>query len=183
MEKVRQNARRAGSAVIEQERSWADGACGFPGGSPVEKVSRAEGRGTFAELLRQHRLAAGLTQEALADRAGLSVRGIADLERGARRYPHFHKLRGLAQALELDPADRMALLAAGQRPGTVLPDPADVDAAERRCESCGRENTPDAGFCVECGQALAVLCPACGAPGQPADRFCPACGASRTARL
>ena len=148
----------------------------------MEKVAKEEGRrGTFAELLRRHRLAAGLTQEALADRAGLSVRGIADLERGARRYPHFHTLRGLAQALELDPADRMALLAAGQRPAP--PDPADVDAAERRCESCGRENTPDAGFCVECGQALAVLCPACGAPGQPADRFCHACGASRTARL
>ena len=51
----------------------------FPARECVEKVSKAEGRGTFAELLRQHRLAAGLTQEALADRAGLSVRGIADL--------------------------------------------------------------------------------------------------------
>ncbi|HEV8278838.1 MAG TPA: helix-turn-helix transcriptional regulator, partial [Streptosporangiaceae bacterium] len=59
----------------------------FPGRESVEKVAKAEGRGTFAELLRRHRLAAGLTQEALADRAGLSVRGIADLERGARRYP------------------------------------------------------------------------------------------------
>ena len=154
----------------------------FPARESVEKVSKAEGRGTFAELLRQHRLAAGLTQEALADRAGLSVRGIADLERGARRYPHFHTLRSLAQALELDPADRVALLAAGQRPAP--PDPAGlVVAAERRCESCGRENTLDAGFCVECGQALAVPCPACGAPARSADRFCHACGASRTARL
>ena len=93
----------------------------FPARESVEKVSKAEGRGTFAELLRQHRLAAGLTQEALADRAGLSVRGIADLERGARRYPHFHTLRSLTRALELDPADRVALLAAGQRPAP--PDP------------------------------------------------------------
>ena len=154
----------------------------FPARESVEKVSKAEGRGTFAELLRQHRLAAGLTQEALADRAGLSVRGIADLERGARRYPHFHTLRSLAQALELDPAGRVALLAAGQRPAP--PDPAGlVVAAERRCESCGRENTLDAGFCVECGQALAVPCPACGAPARSADRFCHACGASRTAGL
>ena len=154
----------------------------FPARESVEKVSKAEGRGTFAELLRRHRLAAGLTQEALADRAGLSVRGIADLERGARRYPHFHTLRSLARALELDPADRVALLAAGQRP--VPPDPAgSVVAAERRCESCGRENTLDAGFCVECGQALAVPCPACGAPARSADRFCHACGASRTAGL
>ena len=39
----------------------------------------------FADLLRQHRLAAGLTQEALAERAGLSVHGIQKLERGATR--------------------------------------------------------------------------------------------------
>src|SRR5919197_2825742 len=141
-----------------------------------------ERRGSFGERLRRYRISAGLTQEALADRAGLSVRGIADLERGARRYPHFHTLRSLAQALELDPADRVALLAAGQRPAP--PDPAGlVVAAERRCESCGRENTLDAGFCVECGQALAVPCPACGAPARSADRFCHACGASRTAGL
>src|SRR5919204_2853080 len=102
----------------------------------------------FGALLREHRIAAGLTQEALADRAGLSVRGIADLERGARRYPHFHTLRSLAQALELDPADRVALLAAGQRPAP--PDPAGlVVAAECRCESCGREDTLGAGVLGE----------------------------------
>jgi transcriptional regulator with XRE-family HTH domain len=33
-------------------------------------------------LLLQHRLAAGLSQEELAKRAGLSRRGISDLERG-----------------------------------------------------------------------------------------------------
>ena len=38
---------------------------------------------TFAALLRRHREAAGLTQEALAERAGLSTRAIAYLERGA----------------------------------------------------------------------------------------------------
>ena len=39
---------------------------------------RMENRG-FGTLLRDNRLAAGLTQDALADRASLSVRGIADL--------------------------------------------------------------------------------------------------------
>src|SRR5262249_50078999 len=39
---------------------------------------------TFGELLRRHRRAAGLTQDQLAERAGLSVRGISDLERGRR---------------------------------------------------------------------------------------------------
>ena len=38
----------------------------------------------FGELLRRLRVAAGLTQEALAERAGLSARGLSDLERGVR---------------------------------------------------------------------------------------------------
>jgi transcriptional regulator with XRE-family HTH domain len=37
---------------------------------------------TFGTLLRQYRLAAGLTQMALAERAGLSLRGLSDLARG-----------------------------------------------------------------------------------------------------
>src|SRR5262245_51768841 len=44
--------------------------------------------GSYRVLLRRHRLAAGLTQEELAERAGLSVRGVQDLERGLRRTPH-----------------------------------------------------------------------------------------------
>ena len=42
---------------------------------------------TFGALLRHHRLAAGLTQEALAERSGLSARGVQDLERGLRLAP------------------------------------------------------------------------------------------------
>src|SRR5262245_3101616 len=38
----------------------------------------------FEELLRAYRVAAGLTHEALAAKADLSVRGIGDLERGTR---------------------------------------------------------------------------------------------------
>lgn len=41
----------------------------------------------FGELLRRYRVAAGLTQEALAERAGVSTRGISDLERGAHGLP------------------------------------------------------------------------------------------------
>ncbi len=37
----------------------------------------------FGALLKSFRRTAGLTQEALAERAHLSVRGIQDLERGA----------------------------------------------------------------------------------------------------
>src|SRR5437016_9778703 len=41
----------------------------------------------FRALLRRYRLAAGLSQEALADRANLSVRAISALERGERQTP------------------------------------------------------------------------------------------------
>src|SRR5215217_3277423 len=72
----------------------------------------------FGVLLRRYRTAAGLTQEELAERAGLSPRGISDLERGARRTPHLPTVRMLADALDLVPADRQALLVAG-RPNTI----------------------------------------------------------------
>jgi class 3 adenylate cyclase/tetratricopeptide (TPR) repeat protein/transcriptional regulator with XRE-family HTH domain len=136
-----------------------------------------EGRGNFGAHLRRYRASAGLTQEALAERAGLSVRGIADLERGARRFPHFHTLKCLAEALELAPDDRVALMAAGQR----RPESAEAgtsSASARRCSRCERENAAGARFCVGCGELLVAACPACGAAAEPADRFCHACGAS-----
>src|SRR5438093_95725 len=68
----------------------------------------------FGELLQRHRLAAGLTQEALAERAGLSVRGVSDLERGARTAPQRETLRLLADALDLTGAARAAF--AGRHP-------------------------------------------------------------------
>lgn len=71
---------------------------------------------SFGDLLRRHRLAARLTQEALAERAGLSTRGISDLERGARDLPRKETLRQLLQALDLTTADRAALIAVAQRP-------------------------------------------------------------------
>ena len=42
---------------------------------------------SFAALLRRQRLAAGLTQEALAERAGLSAKAVSDLERDPGRTP------------------------------------------------------------------------------------------------
>jgi predicted ATPase/transcriptional regulator with XRE-family HTH domain len=69
----------------------------------------------FGELLRRHRLAAGLTQEALAEQAGLSARGIADLERGVRRFPHPNTVRRLVTSLALPAHEQTALAAAGYR--------------------------------------------------------------------
>src|SRR5579859_5466198 len=74
-----------------------------------------DGTGRFGVLLQRHRTDAALSQEELAERAGVSRRGIADLERGARRSPHPATVRQLADALKLNDADRAALIAAGHR--------------------------------------------------------------------
>ncbi len=68
----------------------------------------------FGAKLKRYRAAAGLTQEELAARAGLSVRGISDLERGRRASPYYDTVRLLADALELDAEDRAILLAAAR---------------------------------------------------------------------
>src|SRR5215207_3608092 len=73
---------------------------------------------SFADLLRHLRTTAALTQEELATRSGLSLRGISDLERGVRRAPHLTTIRVLADALRLGPTERQALLTAA-RPGTA----------------------------------------------------------------
>ena len=64
----------------------------------------------FGALLRRHRLAASLTQEALAERAAISATAIAALERGRRRAPRLSTLRQIARALGLS-ADELAELA------------------------------------------------------------------------
>ncbi len=75
----------------------------------------------FGDLLREYRVAAGLTQEALAERAGLSPRGISDLERGARRAPRRDTIRLLAEALQLAGPDRSALVGAARKPAAMAP--------------------------------------------------------------
>jgi tetratricopeptide (TPR) repeat protein/transcriptional regulator with XRE-family HTH domain len=69
---------------------------------------------TFGTLLRRYRLAAGLTQEELAERSGLSPRGIADLERGARKEPRKVTIQLLSEALHLSPEARAHLEAAAR---------------------------------------------------------------------
>jgi predicted ATPase/class 3 adenylate cyclase/DNA-binding XRE family transcriptional regulator len=73
----------------------------------------------FGVLLRRFRTASGLTQEELAERAGLSRRGINDLERGARLLPRKDTVALLADALGLFVEDRNAFMAAARRPPLV----------------------------------------------------------------
>jgi len=67
---------------------------------------------SFAELLRQHRQELGMTQEELAERAGLSARGVQDLERGLNLAPRASTLRLLVSALGLTGSEAAALLRA-----------------------------------------------------------------------
>jgi predicted ATPase/DNA-binding XRE family transcriptional regulator len=71
--------------------------------------------GPFGALLRRHRVAAGLTQEALAERAGVSARAVSDLERGLYRAPHRDTVARLSAALELAGKEAAALGAAVER--------------------------------------------------------------------
>jgi predicted ATPase len=69
----------------------------------------------FGLVLKRFRLAAGLTHEALAERASLGARTISDLERGVSRAPRSDTLALLIAALDLSP-DQRALLRAAARP-------------------------------------------------------------------
>jgi predicted ATPase/transcriptional regulator with XRE-family HTH domain len=68
---------------------------------------------TFGRLLRQQRLAANLTQEALAERAGVGLRSVQALESGTR-LPLRETLEALTQALELVSEQRARLISAAQ---------------------------------------------------------------------
>jgi transcriptional regulator with XRE-family HTH domain len=73
------------------------------------------GEGSFGGLLRRHREQAGLSQEALAVRAGLSIDAVSTLERGVRRSPRPSTRVRLADALGLRGSDREAFLAIGSQ--------------------------------------------------------------------
>jgi predicted ATPase/DNA-binding XRE family transcriptional regulator len=78
---------------------------------------------SFAELLKQYRTAVTLSQEGLAERAGVSPRAISDLERGLHRAPYPDTIRLLADALGLDVEARARLIAAAVRQRLAIPAP------------------------------------------------------------
>jgi predicted ATPase/DNA-binding XRE family transcriptional regulator len=79
---------------------------------PGTKPTTADSR--FGAVLRRYRVGASLSQEELAERSGLSVRGISDLERGARTSPRLETVRLISDALQLSSDDRSTLLAAAR---------------------------------------------------------------------
>lgn len=100
---------------------------------------------SFGETLRRLRAAAGLSQEELAARAGLSLNALGQLERGVRKHPYPSTVRALADALELTGAARAALHAAvPPRGDSDPPDPFAISQTTGRL-SPGATAAEDAG--------------------------------------
>ncbi len=68
----------------------------------------------FGQLLKKYRHAAALSQEGLAQLAGISTRSVSDLERGITTSPHQDTIHLLADALGLAHEDRDRFIASGQ---------------------------------------------------------------------
>jgi predicted ATPase/transcriptional regulator with XRE-family HTH domain len=69
----------------------------------------------FGDLLRRQRATAGVTQEELASRTGLTPQAIGLLERGKRRRPHSYTVQKLAEALALEGGELAEFEAAARR--------------------------------------------------------------------
>jgi predicted ATPase/DNA-binding CsgD family transcriptional regulator/transcriptional regulator with XRE-family HTH domain len=82
----------------------------------------------FGDLLLRHRVAARMTQEQLAARAGLSVDAIAALERGKRRTPRAATIELVAVALGLNERERAELYATARLSAAVTVDHSSCDA-------------------------------------------------------
>lgn len=149
--------------------------------------------GVFGAVLRGHRLAAGLTQEELTDRAGLGVRTVQALEAGESR-PRGETVQRLAQALALSDEQRARLAAASAvgarpqgaraavgigRPGATAPRGASPTPLLGREE----EELPEVAaplrrptICQSCGHENRASGSACESCGARLARTCPQCG-------
>ncbi|HEX4255286.1 MAG TPA: helix-turn-helix transcriptional regulator, partial [Streptosporangiaceae bacterium] len=72
-----------------------------PGSGPPRPAETESGDDPAAlgDRLRAHRRSAGISQQELAERSGLTVRMISNLESGRTRWPFPNSLRRLADAL------------------------------------------------------------------------------------
>jgi len=87
----------------------------------------AAGNHVPESLLARVRRSAGLSQEELAERSGISVRGIGNLERGLVRRPRINSLRALADALGLADSSRSSFIGHYRR---ALPAAAVADTSQ-----------------------------------------------------
>ncbi|GIF25513.1 hypothetical protein Ate02nite_82430 [Paractinoplanes tereljensis] len=74
------------------------------------------GSSVFADLVRAHRRRLGMTQEDLAERAGVSVRSVGKWEAGKIAAPRMWTMRLLADAFRLEGDDRERFLRSAAEP-------------------------------------------------------------------
>src|ERR1700756_1722913 len=99
---------------------------------------KSSDRRRFGELLRELRIARGLSQEELAERAAMSVNGISALERGANQSPQRKTLELIVHALGLHAEQQEALEAAATRRSR----PRAIEAAQISVDGLPRASTP-----------------------------------------
>jgi non-specific serine/threonine protein kinase len=104
-------------------------------------VSGSEASIRFGELLRDYRRTAGLTQEELAERAGISPRSISELERGGAHVPRRDTVLLLARALDLNGAARETLDALLDERRRVRPSRSNAAAPDHAADGA-RHNLP-----------------------------------------
>ena len=115
-------------------------------GSTVHLVRgmNAEQRSPFALILRRLRLAAGLSQEQLAERARVSLDAVGALERGTRRAPYRETVDMLARAMSASEAER-AELHARRAPAAKVAGHAFPGGADRAVRRAAAGSDPIAG--------------------------------------
>ena len=139
---------------------------GSGGGAPL----------SFAGLLRQFRAEARLTQEELAEAAGLSPRSVSDLERGINRTARKDTAVLLADALSLTGQVRVLFVAAarGRAPAAEVlaarPDGADGGSAAAATRSLPRDIGSFTGREPELARLLSTLTDVAGVADVPAHR-------------
>src|SRR5947209_8460333 len=138
---------------------------------------------SFRELLRQYRDEAGLTQEELAKRAGLSVDSVSLLERNERQRPRAFTVRKLAEALQLSQTDRAHLEMAARRGGpptapagsdlTELPGARPHNLPSQLTSFIGREREiAEVKGLLSASRSTSRARPPCGSPRSPCRSSC-----------
>jgi class 3 adenylate cyclase/transcriptional regulator with XRE-family HTH domain/tetratricopeptide (TPR) repeat protein len=208
--------------AVPEFLTWSAWIGGDSGGTPAPRtlgagsvlpeliavVEGREGRGAMAEqpalsfagLLRQLRGEAKLTQEELAEAAGLSPRSISDLERGVTRTAHKDTAVLLAGALGLagstaelfvaaargkaPPAQVLAAIrgAGPSLPGAVIDSPyRGLNVFQEQDAGLFFDRSPTPSVMPPAAEARrhvgpGLLCGACGTRNPPGADFCRACG-------
>lgn len=133
----------------------------------ARQVPRSHADVPFGAVLRERRAEAGLTQEELAERSGLSVRAIRNLEIGRTERPQQQSVELLATALELGDLGRAELLRAAGRGRRAAPPAGWPRTTDLPCGHC--ELPPDVPELV--GRELVVPAVTCLLTGGPPPRL------------